>query len=175
MLHKASERVTLVTMRVAAGLSATTSGDESSVQEIAMLLTDALSTDYLAHPLSLKAINFMPLTPRSTLLTVSLILALVGLAGCGGGGPEIAATQQPLVWVRTDGQSGKANPALADQFSKDREACNVSAQADNGALLAARDCMAKRGYVLVSADQAEATAAKFRSETAGKFTAKPGH
>jgi len=117
----------------------------------------------------------MPLTPRSTLLTVSLILALVGLAGCGGGGPEIAATQQPLVWVRTDGQSGKANPALADQFSKDREACNVSAQADNAALLAARDCMAKRGYVLVSADQAEATAAKFRSETAGKFTAKPGH
>jgi hypothetical protein len=114
----------------------------------------------------------MPLTPRPILLTASLIL--VGLtAGCGGGGPQISATQQPLAWVRTDGQSGKANPALADQFSKDREACGVAAQADNAALLAARDCMAKRGYVLVSADQAEATAAKFRSETASKYASKP--
>ena len=114
----------------------------------------------------------MPLTLRSVLLTSSVLLA--GLSGCGGGGPEIAATQQPLVWVRTDGQSGKANPALADQFSRDREACNVSSQADNAALVAARDCMAKRGYVLVSADQAEATAAKFRAANAGKFAkAKP--
>ena len=112
--------------------------------------------------------------PRSILLTTTLIVA--GLAGCAGGTPQFASTdQQPLVWVRTDGQSGKANPALADQFSRDREACGVSAQADNTALLAARDCMSKRGYVLVSADQAEATAAKFRADTSAKYTAKPEH
>jgi hypothetical protein len=108
--------------------------------------------------------------PRWILLTASLVLA--GLAGCAGG-PQFASTQQSLVWVRTDGQSGKANPALADQFSKDRGDCGVSSQADNTALLAARDCMSKRGYVLVSADQADATAAKFRAQTASKYPAKP--
>jgi hypothetical protein len=118
--------------------------------------------------------RLMLLTTRSILLTAAL--ALTGIAGCGGSGPQIAATApQPLVWVRTDGQSGKANPALADQFSKDREACGVSAQADNAALLAARDCMAKRGYVLVPADQAEATAARFRAQTSAKFASKPAH
>jgi hypothetical protein len=112
--------------------------------------------------------------PRSILLTASLIVA--GLAGCAGGVPQFPSTdQQPLVWVRTDGQSGKANPALADQFSRDREACGVNTQADNAALMAARDCMSKRGYVLVSADQAEATAAKFRTETSAKYAAKPAH
>src|SRR5579862_6320858 len=87
---------------------------------------------------SLESDYLMPLTLRSVLLTTSLILA-----GCAGGSPQFATTepQQPLVWVRTDGQSGKANPALADQFSKDREACGVNAQADNAALQAARDCM----------------------------------
>ena len=116
----------------------------------------------------------MPPMPRSILLTTSLIVA--GLAGCAGGSPQFASTeQQPLVWVRTDGQSGKANPALADQFSRDREACHVSAQADNAALNAARDCMSARGYVLVPADQAEATAAKFRTATSAKFSAKPEH
>jgi hypothetical protein len=123
----------------------------------------------------LESDRLMPILPRSILLILAMLVT--GLAGCGGSGPEIAATQQqqPLVWVRTDGQSGKANPALADQFSKDREACGVSAQADNTALLGARDCMAKRGYVLVPADQAEATAAKFRAQTSAKFSSKPAH
>ena len=107
---------------------------------------------------------------RSILLTACLVLS--GLAGCAGGSP-FTSTEQSLVWVRTDGQSGKANPALADQFGKDRADCGVSAQADNAALLAARDCMSKRGYVLVSADQADATAAKFRAQTASKYPAKP--
>jgi hypothetical protein len=100
-------------------------------------------------------------------------LLLTGLAGCGGGGADFSGTQQRLTWVRTDGQSGKANPALADQFTKDRTECIASPNPDNQALIAARDCMAKRGYVLVAADQAEATAAKFRADTASKYTAKP--
>lgn len=99
-------------------------------------------------------------------------LLVSGLAGCAGG-TDFAGTQQRLTWVRSDGQSGKANPALADQFSKDRSECIGAANPDNAALMAARDCMGKRGYVLVSADQAEATAAKFRAETASKYTAKP--
>jgi hypothetical protein len=107
---------------------------------------------------------------RFLLLTVGLMAA--GLTGCGGG-VDFGATPQRLTWVRTDGQSGKANPALADQFSKDRGECVGSSSQDNAALIAARDCMSKRGYVLVSADQAEATAAKFRAETASKYTAKP--
>jgi hypothetical protein len=108
--------------------------------------------------------------PRWT-LTLSLLMA-AALAGCGGGSPDFATPEKPLVWVRTDGQSGKANPALADQFSGDRAACGVSAQSNNAALLAARDCMAKRGYVLVAADEAEATAAKFRAQSASKYPAK---
>jgi hypothetical protein len=109
--------------------------------------------------------------PRSILLIATLLLA--GLAGCAGGSEFASTQQQSLVWVRTDGQSGKANPALADQFSKDRADCGVSAQADNAALFAARDCMSKRGYALVSADQAEATAAKYRAQAASKYAAKP--
>src|SRR5438128_916591 len=107
---------------------------------------------------------------RFALLSAGLLVA--SLAGCGGGA-DFGSTSQRLTWVRTDGQSGKANPALADQFTKDRSECVGSSSSDNAALLAARDCMSKRGYVLVSADQSEATAAKFRATTAAKYTAKP--
>jgi hypothetical protein len=107
---------------------------------------------------------------RPILLIASLMIA--GLAGCAGG-LDSAATSQKLTWVRTDGQSGKANPALADQFSKDRSECVGTSDPSNAQLVAARDCMSKRGYVLVSADQAEATAAQFRATTASKYTAKP--
>src|SRR5258708_2099845 len=99
-------------------------------------------------------------------------LMIVGLAGCGGG-LDLGSAPQKLTWVRTDGQSGKANPALADQFSKDRGDCIGTSDPSNAQLVAARDCMSKRGYVLVSADQAEATAAKFRATTASQYTAKP--
>ena len=107
---------------------------------------------------------------RSVILTISLITA--GLAGCAGG-LDFGSTPQRLTWVRSDGQSGKANPALADQFSKDRSECVGTSEPTNAQLVAARDCMGQRGYVLVSADQAEATAAKFRAATAAKYTAKP--
>lgn len=89
------------------------------------------------------------------------------LAGCAGPGPMMApapAMQEPLAWVRTDGQSGRANPALVDQFAADRAACGVMAGADNNALRAAAPCMSSRGYVLVPASQAEATAAQFRGQ-----------
>ena len=107
---------------------------------------------------------------RSILLIASLLI--VGLAGCAGG-LDFGSTPQSLTWVRTDGQSGKANPALADQFSKDRSECIGTSQPSNDQLMAARGCMSQRGYVLVSADQAEATAAKYRAATASQYTAKP--
>ena len=53
--------------------------------------------------------------PRSILLTACLVLS--GLAGCAGGSP-FTSTEQSLVWVRTDGQSGKANPALLNELLK---------------------------------------------------------
>lgn len=96
--------------------------------------------------------------------------ALIGvlLAGCGGPGPMMTAPMAPqqeaLAWVRTDGQSGQANPALVDQFAADRAACGVMQGADNNALRAAAPCMSGRGYVLVPASQAAATAAQFRAQ-----------
>lgn len=93
------------------------------------------------------------------------VLAAV-LASCGTGPVMV---QQPraseaLAWVRTDGQSGRANPALVDQFAADRSACGIPATAqDNATLRAAEPCMSTRGYVLVPASQAEATAARFRA------------
>ena len=76
--------------------------------------------------------------------------------------------------MRTDGQSGRANPALADQFAADRTACGIASVADNTALRAAEPCMTNRGYVLVPASQAEATAAKFRASTAAQYPAGKG-
>lgn len=73
------------------------------------------------------------------------------------------SSNEPLAWVRTDGQSGRSNPALADQFTNDRAAC-VQAPGDNAALRAAQSCMSSRGYVLVPASQAAATAAQFRAK-----------
>ena len=88
-----------------------------------------------------------------------LTYALVGeeinaaCASTGGGGSAPAmGSQEQLVWVRTDGQSGKSNPALADQFAQDRAACMPGGAADNAALQAAAPCMQQRGYVLVPAD-----------------------
>lgn len=71
------------------------------------------------------------------------------------------APEEPLTWVRTDGQSGRSNPALLDQFAADRAAC-ISPPADNAALRAAEPCMSERGYTLVPQSQAASTAAEFR-------------
>jgi hypothetical protein len=110
---------------------------------------------------------------RRILMAVLLLAGAAGLSACtstgGGGGPVVAGPQEQMVWVRTDGQSGKSNPALADQFAQDRATCMPGGAADNAALQAAAPCMQQRGYVLVPASQAEATAARFRAQTAQKF------
>jgi hypothetical protein len=104
-----------------------------------------------------------------------LLVAATTLSGCmsGGGGVGAGMQQAQLVWVRTDGQSGKSNPALADQFVNDRTACGISGSTDNAGLEGAKSCMAQRGYVLVSADQAAATAARFRGQASSKYSATP--
>jgi hypothetical protein len=107
-------------------------------------------------------------------VTLLLLAGATGLSACsstggGGGGPVVAVPQEQMVWVRTDGQSGKSNPALADQFVQDRSFCMPGGAADNAALQAAAPCMQQRGDVLVPASQAEATAARFRAQTAQRF------
>lgn len=104
------------------------------------------------------------------------VLAAIGLSGCMASGPTPvsyapAPTPVPSVqmtWVRTDGQSGRANPALADQFAADRASCNAASE-DNRVLEAARGCMSDKGYVLVPASEAASTAARFRQEQAAKL------
>lgn len=98
---------------------------------------------------------------RHLLIPATLLGTL--LAGCASGPVVPVMQSEPLAWVRTDGQSGRANPALVDQFAADRAACGVAANADNAMLRAAEPCMSARGYVLVPASQAEATAAQFRA------------
>jgi len=95
---------------------------------------------------------------RRMMSAATVVVMAVGMAACG----TTSQPETPMAWVRTDGQSGRSNPALADQFAADRAACIPSGATDNAALQAAVPCMAKRGYVLVAADQAEATAMKFR-------------
>ncbi|HZP20970.1 MAG TPA: hypothetical protein VFB16_12275 [Bauldia sp.] len=103
------------------------------------------------------------------LLAVSLLAPV--LAACGSAS---TVSTQPLAWVRTDGQSGRSNPALADQFANDRDACGLPAGAtDNATLQAAAACMGRRGYVLVAASDAEATAARFRAANAAKYAKTP--
>ena len=95
------------------------------------------------------------------------VLAAVALAGCVSQPTQVSAppglspVSEPLTWVRKDGQSGRANPALADQFAADRADC-VRAPGDNAALREAEACMANRGYALVPASQAAARAAQYR-------------
>ncbi|SHG04387.1 hypothetical protein SAMN02745157_3444 [Kaistia soli DSM 19436] len=98
-----------------------------------------------------------------------VLIAAAGLAGCQSQPMQVSApmmaapSNEPLAWVRKDGQSGRANPALADQFATDRAAC-VAPPGDNAALRAAESCMSGRGYVLVPASQAAATAEQFRRQ-----------
>ena len=101
---------------------------------------------------------------RRILICIGVAIVGAGLAGCAS--DSMMTTEEPLAWVRTDGQSGRANPALVDQFAADRAACGIATVNDNPTLHAAEGCMSKRGYVLVPASQAEATAAQFRATTA---------
>ena len=107
---------------------------------------------------------------RQIMVSITAAALGAGLAACALGP---STPSEPLAWVRTDGQSGRANPALVDQFAADRAACGIAAMdADNAALQAAEGCMSKHGYALVPASQAEATAAKFRASTAAALPRK---
>lgn len=110
------------------------------------------------------------MNPRATLFALA---ALAALAGCQSSPSyQVAAPsssmarEEPLRWVRMDGQSGRANPALADQFVSDSAACGVPPMqsATNDALRASQACMQQRGYALVPASQAAATAEQFRRQ-----------
>jgi hypothetical protein len=66
------------------------------------------------------------------------------------------------IWLRADGQSGRDNPALAAQFQRDKAACEVLGGVD-------RNCMARKGYILVDESEAEATAAKLKAAQQGSL------
>jgi hypothetical protein len=91
------------------------------------------------------------------------VVVAVALAGCnstrmGSTGPSaVPIIHSDGVWLRTDGQSGRDNPALAAQFESDKAACTVSGGIQ-------RACMTQRGYILVPQEQAAATAAQLRAQ-----------
>jgi len=88
----------------------------------------------------------------------ALLLIALGLAGCSLSQPsQQRAAAEPEIWLRTDGQSGRTNPALAAQFDADKAACTVAGGGID------RACMTSRAYILVPASQAEATAARLRA------------
>jgi hypothetical protein len=66
------------------------------------------------------------------------------------------------VWLRTDGQSGRNNPALVTQYEADKAACERPA-AQGAEPGVDKDCMLERGYIQVPADQAEQKAAELRA------------
>ena len=87
----------------------------------------------------------------------------LGLALVGCADPNAAALDTGLspttvkgIWLRTDGQSGRDNPAIAEQFSADKAACATVLDVD-------RACMAERGYLLVPESQVETKAAELRA------------
>ncbi len=87
----------------------------------------------------------------------ALLLVGSGLAGCSLSQPSQQQAAEPEIWLRTDGQSGRTNPALAAQFDADKAACTVAGGGID------RACMTSRAYILVPASQAEATAARLRA------------
>ena len=94
----------------------------------------------------------------------NLLVAAVGALALGACATTNPAPRSEIgVWVRTDGQSGRTNPALAQQFEADRAACMFAGEPD-------RNCMAGRGYVLVPQSQAEAKAAELRAAAAARGT-----
>ncbi len=92
--------------------------------------------------------------------TVFVAITAGLLAGCmslGGAphGPERG------IWVRTDGQSGRDNPALQQQFATDQAFCSDRGQVN-------QLCMTQRGYILVPESQAAAKAAQLRAAAAAR-------
>lgn len=115
-----------------------------------------------------------------------IVCGALVLAGC-------QTVQAPaVVWMRVDGQSGKDNPAIAQQFEIDSTICKGQVQQTNmvatpimyGGLIGAiqqierntavvdvvKGCMASRGYVLVPASEVEARAAAARAIAANQTT-----
>jgi hypothetical protein len=88
----------------------------------------------------------------------------VGLALVGCADPNVASrvdtglsrTAEKGIWLRMDGQSGKNNPAIAQQFAADKAACATVIDVDQA-------CMAQRGYLLVPESQVETKAAELRA------------
>ena len=88
---------------------------------------------------------------------IIVLLAAATLAGCLGRGLQSPGEEQ--IWLRTDGRSGRDDPALAAQFEADKAACTVQGGVD-------RACMTGKAYILVPKSQVEATAARLRSANA---------
>jgi hypothetical protein len=104
----------------------------------------------------------MHMAKKEIFLLVSVVA--VALAGCNSTrtfssapAPSAPVIHSDGVWLRTDGQSGRENPALAAKFESDKAACTVSGGIQ-------RACMTQRGYILVPQEQAAATAEKLRSQ-----------
>ena len=85
----------------------------------------------------------------------------VAVSGCA-----LMPEAEKGIWVRSDGQSGRTNPALAAQFQTDSNACRRGGGID-------RNCMAGKGYVLVPESQAATKAAELRAASGVQQPAPP--
>jgi hypothetical protein len=107
---------------------------------------------------------------------IMAVLAVVAMVSAG------CAQQPKNIYLRVDGQSGRNNPVLAQQYEVDSTMCvgernkanlsgvtvasggfaGLAAQIDrsNSADTVQRGCMAEKGYLLVPEDQAEAKQAE---------------
>jgi hypothetical protein len=96
---------------------------------------------------------------RTRKIAASALIA-VALAGCSTNPFSRPQVTEEQIWLRTDGRSGRDDPALAAQFESDKAACTVPGGID-------RACMTSRAYILVPKSQAEATAARLRAANSG--------
>lgn len=94
-----------------------------------------------------------------TLLIVAMTGITAGCASTGGGGAPTGPERG--IWLRTDGQSGRDNPVLAQQFETDKASCTDRGQVN-------QLCMTHRGYILVPQSQVEAKAAELRAAAAAR-------
>ena len=96
------------------------------------------------------------------------------------------STPPPMMWMRVDGQQGKGNPALEQEFEIARTAClgdsqkaNMSGVTLGGDYSAAfargqaasdvfKGCMAEKGYLMVPASEVQERAAAARAIAAEK-------
>ncbi len=83
------------------------------------------------------------------------------MAGCASVGGTAPGGPERGIWLRTDGQSGREHPALAQQFQSDEASCTDRGQVN-------QLCMAHRGYILVPESQVEAKAAELRAAAAAR-------